>query len=252
MRQLPYCLAALTATALSLPAQAALYSTTKVEALYGWDYEDQADAGFGIDNRRHGILTIANASGWTYADSFFFADFTNYDRGTEEEQDYGSTHAEFNVRGNIGKVLGQDLSFGPVSNVYLNGQIDLDRNSATRKTTHMVGLGVDLDVPGFRFFKVQAMYRDDDSDKADGSSEQLTLAWNRPFQLWHENFSFEGFMDITSEEGDLESQVLAQPQLVWHATEHVGLGLEYQYWHNKFGLKDTDESLPQALVRWTF
>lgn len=104
MRQLPYCLAALTATALSLPAQAALYSTTKVEALYGWDYEDQADAGFGIDNRRHGILTIANASGWTYADSFFFADFTNYDRGTEEEQDYGSTHAEFNVRGNIGKV----------------------------------------------------------------------------------------------------------------------------------------------------
>lgn len=252
MRTLPLCLVTGAFLFGAHSALAASYSTTKVEALYGWDYEDRADAGFGIDNERHGILTFANASGWTYGDSYFFADFTNYDRGTDEEQDYGSTHAEWNLRGNIGKALGQDWSFGPVQNVYLTGQLDIDRNSAVRKTTHLVGLSVDLDVPGFRFVKAFAMYRDDDSGAADGSSEQFTLVWNSPFTLWGSNFSFEGFMDVITDEGDLEEQLLAQPQLLWHATEHIGLGLEYQYWHNKFGLDDTDESLPQALLRWTF
>ncbi|MGQ7247340.1 outer membrane protein OmpK [Halomonas sp. V046] len=253
MKSIP--LATLTATSVLLISQgasAALYSTTKVEALYGWDYEDRADAGFGIDNQRHAIFTIANASGWTYGDSYFFADFTNVDRDTEDEQDYGSTHAEWNLRGNIGKVLGRDLSFGPVTNLYLSGQLDFDRNSAVRKTTHMVGLGYDIEVPGFAFFKVFTMYRDDDSDAADGTSEQLTLAWNSPFTIGDAKFSFEGFLDYTTEEGDLEEQLLTQPQLMWHANDHIALGLEYQYWHNKFGLDGTDESLPQAIVRWTF
>ncbi|RTR07040.1 outer membrane protein OmpK [Halomonas nitroreducens] len=244
-----------TATASLLLAQgasAALYSTTKVEALYGWDYEDEAGAGFPIDNEEHAILTVANATGWTYGDSFFFADFTNLDQGREDEQDFGSTHAEWNLRGNIGKATGLDLAFGPVTGLYVTGQLDLDRNAATRKTTHLAGLSADLAVPGFRFFKVYAMYRDDESEAAGGSSAQYTAAWNLPFRLGGADFSFEGFIDYITEEGELEAQLLTQPQLVWHATDNLGVGLEYQHWENKFGLEDTDESFPQAMVRWTF
>ncbi|MDR5865470.1 outer membrane protein OmpK [Halomonas koreensis] len=233
-------------------ASAALYSTTQVEALYGWGYEDTAGAGFNIDNEDHAILTVVNATGWTYGDSFFFADFTNLDQGTQDEQDHGSTHAEWGLRGNIGKTTGLDLSAGPLENLYVIGQLDLDRNSSTRKTTHLAGLSADFDVPGFAFVKLHAMYRNDDSDAAEGSSEQYTLVWNAPFTIGGADFTFEGFLDYITEEGDLEQQLLTQPQLVWHATEHLGIGIEYQHWENKFGLEDTDESLPQAMVRWTF
>ncbi|MFD2667210.1 outer membrane protein OmpK [Halomonas halophila] len=231
-------------------ASAAVYSTTKVEALYGWDYEDTADAGFGIDNAEHAIFTVANATGWTYGDSFFFADFTNLDQGSASEQDHGSTHAEWNLRGNIGKATGLDLSVGPLTGLYLTGQLDIDRNASVRKTTHMAGLSADVAMPGFDFFKVYALYRDDET--AEGSAMQYTAAWNAPFRLGGADFSFEGFIDVITEEGDLATQVLTQPQLVWHATEHLGVGLEYQYWENKFGLEHTDESLPQAMIRWTF
>ncbi|MFG6176971.1 outer membrane protein OmpK [Halomonas sp. THAF12] len=233
-------------------ANAALYSTTKVEALYGWDYEDTAGAGFTIDNEKHAILTVANATGWAYGDSFFFADITNLDQGREDEQDHGSVHAEWNLRGNIGKATGLDLSFGPVTGLYVTGQLDVDRNSSTRKTTHLAGLSADLAMPGFSFFKVYAFYRNDESAAAEGSAMQYTAAWNAPFSLGGADFTFEGFVDVITEEGDLEAQLLTQPQLVWHATDNLGIGLEYQYWENKFGLEDTDESLPQAMVRWTF
>lgn len=248
-------LALATAAASLLVAQgasAALYSTTKVEALYGWDYEDTAGAGFTIDNEEHAILTFANATGWTYGDSFFFADFTNLDQGTQDEQDRGSVHAEWSLRGNLGKMTGQDLSAGPLKNLYVIGQLDLDRNSSTRKTIHLAGLSADLDVPGFAFFKLHAMYRNDESAAAEGSSEQYTAVWNAPFSIGGADFTFEGFLDYITEEGDLESQLLTQPQLVWHATDHIGIGIEYQHWENKFGLEDTDESFPQAMVRWTF
>ncbi|WP_136248234.1 outer membrane protein OmpK [Halomonas borealis] len=244
--------AAATSLLLTQTASAALYSTTKVEALYGWNYEDTADAGFPIDNENHAILTVANATGWTYGDSFFFVDVTNLDQGRDGENDFGGAHAEWNLRGNIGKTLGVDLSAGPVTGLYVSGQLDIDRNRTVNKTTHLAGLSADLAVPGFQFFKVFAMYRNDESASAEGSSEQYTAAWNLPFTLVGASFSFEGFVDYITDEGDLEDQLLTQPQLVWHATEHLGVGLEYQYWENKFGLADTDESHPQAMVRWTF
>ncbi|QEM82813.1 outer membrane protein OmpK [Halomonas binhaiensis] len=239
-------------TALATQNASAAYSTTKVEALYGWDYEDQADAGFGIDNRQHSILTFANASGWTYGDSYFFADFSNYDQNAEDEQDYGSTHAEWIVRGNIGAMTGTDLSFGPIKAVYVAGELDLDRNASVRKTAHLAGLSFDVDVPGLDFFKVHTLYRNDESSAAKGSSQQYTLVWSKQFDIAGQPFSFEGFLDYITEEGDLAKQILTQPQLVWHANDHLGIGIEYQYWQNKFGLEDTDESLPQAMVRWTF
>ncbi len=244
--------AAATAVISAQPAAAALYSTTKVEALYGWDYEDTAGAGFGIDNDRHGILTVANATGWEYGDSFFFVDFTNLDRGSDDEHSSGSAHAEWSLRGNLGALSGTSLSAGPIRDVYVIGQLDLDRNSATRKTTHMAGVSVDIDVPGFKFLKFHTMYRNDESDSADGTSVQLTAVWNVPFTLGGAELTFEGFADYITEEGDLERQFLTQPQLVWHATDNIGVGVEWQYWQNKFGLEDTDESLPQAMVRWTF
>ncbi|GAA0566106.1 outer membrane protein OmpK [Halomonas salifodinae] len=237
---------------LSQAASAALYSTTKVEALYGWDYEAQAGAGFTIDTEEHAILTVVNATGWTHGDSFFFVDFTNLDQGAQDEQDRGSAHAEWSLRGNLGSLTGLDLSAGPLSDVYAIGQLDLDRNSATRKTTHLAGLSFDFDVPGFSFVKLHTMYRNDESAAARGSSEQYTLVWNAPFTIGSADFTFEGFLDYITEEGDLEAQLLTQPQLVWHATPNFGIGLEYQYWENKFGLDDTDESLPQLMVRWTF
>ncbi|ALM53490.1 outer membrane protein OmpK [Halomonas huangheensis] len=236
----------------ALPVAAAQYSTTKVEALYGWDYQDEADAGFPIDNPHHSVLTFANASGWNWGDSFFFIDLTNYDQSSDEEQDFGSAHAEWIVRGNLGELFNSDLSFGPVKGIYAAAQLDFDRNATTRKTAHLAGLSIDLDVPGLDFFKVHALYRNDESDAAEGSSEQYTLVWSRTFELGSETFSFEGFLDYITEEGDLAEQVLTQPQLVWHATDSIGLGIEYQYWHNKFGLEGTDESVPQAMLRWTF
>ena len=68
-------------------------------------------------------------------------------------------------------------------------------------------------------------------------------------------FSIEGHIEYvgerTNELGDtVESWILAQPQLQWHMTERIALGIEYQFWMNKLEDGDTDENTAQALFVW--
>jgi nucleoside-specific outer membrane channel protein Tsx len=225
---------------LGFQASAYKFSTSKVEVLAG-DYDERSG--------KEQIFTFANATGFSKGDSFFFMDVGNV--GDADET--GGIHAEFNARLSVPRTFGVGKSAGILKDYYIVGQADYDGNRFTQKTTPMAGFGVDWKIPGFKFFKTNVLYRDDPTK--DGSSTQVQLIWNKGFNLGSQKFSFEGFMDITSSEGNgvgSESNILTQPQLVWHATKNLGVGIEYQYWQDRLGIKDLDEKTPQLLVRWTF
>ena len=109
---------------------------------------------------------------------------------------------------------------------------------------------MDLDLPGFRFVRVHAYHRDD--PQRPGSTWQSTIVWNRPFQLGGQSFLAEGFADLAGGEGAGTDHQLIVPRLLWQvpAAEHVWVGVEYQYWHNKFGVSGVDESVAQFQVKF--
>jgi hypothetical protein len=67
---------------------------------------------------------------------------------------------------------------------------------------------------------------------------------------------FDGFADYIGEHGELEYQFLAQPQLkidasaAWGREGELFVGVEWQVWQNKYGVRGLDESVPQVLVLW--
>ena len=68
--------------------------------------------------------------------------------------------------------------------------------------------------------------------------------------------TFEGFADWIGQHGHCEQQFLTQPRLHWDAGQHFGhtnrwfLGLELQYWRNKFGIRDENEQATQLFMMW--
>ncbi len=214
------------------------FSSTKAELLYGFDYERSDEEQF--------ILTLANYTSWNYADSFFFLDVGHVD----DRETTDGIHLEWGPRLSLLRLSGNSAREGFLKDFYLIGQTDIDANRFTNKVTLMGGLSVDLNVPGFLFFKTHVQYRDDPT--FDGESVQFNLVWNAPFKIGSQKFSFEGFLDYTTDEGDSENNLLTQPQLLWHANDHISVGIEYQYWYNRLGIKDLEESTPQIMVRWTF
>ena len=228
-------------TVATTSAQASVWSSSKVEILYGQDFA----RGLNGADQNEATFTFANATGFTWGDTFIFADVNK----ANDTKKTGGTHLEFSTRYNFWKPEEK----GVVKGVFGIVQADMTSNAFVQKVVPMAGVSLDWGVPGFKFVKTHLQYRNDPTK--DGSSVQFNLVWNKSFTVGEQNFSFEGFLDWTQGEGEgfgSEDNLLMQPQVLWHANKSLAVGVEYQYWKNRLGIDGRDESVPQIMVRWTF
>lgn len=209
-----------------------------LQALQGERYE--------LGERRRRIITAEYANGGAWGDFFVFADYVFPESGAS------TYYIEPTLRGSCTKLLALQCSTGAVADVYLALNLEQPKNQSMRT---LLGISADLDVPGFRFFKPTLSWRD--NPDLTGSTYQLTLVWNSIFTWFDQSLVFEGFADFAGQEGKTSSNLLTAPRLLLDAGQAAGrqadklwLGLEWQYWHNKFGLAGTNESVPQLQLKW--
>lgn len=224
---------------ISTPVKAEIFEwhSTNVQILHG--------EGFELTDNVQTTLTLEHANSWLYGDNFFYIDYV-----IDVPDD---TNAEFSPRLSINKITGEDHSMGIFKDFLLAGTWEIGRDF----NALLFGFGTDLDLPGFAFFQINIYSRDNTSE--DGRGWQTTWAWSRPFSIGAQGFSFDGYFDYADyEEGDLN--FFTQPQLLWDAGKGLNLtapgqawvGLEYRYWHNKFGIDGITESAPQIMAKWVF
>lgn len=217
------------------------WHTSNVQILKGWDYE--------VGEEDRSILTFEHANGWVYGDFFMFIDFTRYDEGGT------NAYAEFSPRLSFSKIFGNDISFGPVKDVLLSSTLEKGIND---NRAYLYGAAINLDIPGFSFLTVNAYVRD--NPEISGKGWQSTIAWKRPFKIGGLSFVNEGFADIAGDEGDsYHRNQLIVPRLLLDVGKLASLdegrffaGIEWQYWHNKFGIEGKTESVPQLQIKWVF
>ncbi len=160
---------------------------------------------------------------------------------------------EWHPRLSFGKMTQKDFSFGPVKDVLLAAEVN--HNPGGR--VYLYGAGFDLDIPNFAFFALNVFLRDDPSIDND-STFQISPSFNIPFTLGELKFEYGGFLDYAGAEGNGEANTLTATQLlldVGNFTDAPGnlfVGVEYQYWQNKYGVKDAEDNLVQMMVKWFF
>lgn len=214
--------------------------TTNVQLLRGYDYK--------LGSKERTIMTIEHANSWKYGDFHFFYDQTWPDVGTS------FYYVEPTLRFSLSKISGTDLSYGIIKDVLISSNFEFTKGHDTRK---LGGISVDLNVPGFKFFKVNMWLRD--NPELSGSTYQYTICWNRPIEAYGAKFLIEGFADLAGSEGTTVAHQLVVPRflldvgdLAGYPENHMWFGIEYQYWHNKAGRKNVTESVPQLQAKWVF
>jgi nucleoside-specific outer membrane channel protein Tsx len=213
------------------------WHSENVQILQGEDFE------LGPSERT--IITFEHANRWRYGDTFLFTDLTILPDG--ETALYG----EFQPRLSLSRLTGQSWSAGPMSDVYITGMYERGEHHTQR---YLLGIGTDWSVPGFRFFKANLFWRDDPNRA--GDTLQATIAWNRNFDIAGHTILAEGFADITGAEGNGVAHQMIVPRFLWdigagHGNPgRVWLGIEHQYWHNKFGVDGVTESVTQLQLKW--
>jgi nucleoside-specific outer membrane channel protein Tsx len=225
----------------------AIWSTTNVEYLYGTNYNPI----FGSSDTRS-VVTIEHADGWKYGDNFFFVDITNADRQDDTDTE-ASYYGELSPRLSFGKMLGKDLSYGIIQDVLITTTLEMPQSPVEQ--TYLYGLAVDLKLPKFAFFQTNFYVRDNQAAGID-TGYQVTLAWLLPFNVGKAGFAFEGFFDYAFGEDPLEDNIITAPRLLLDVGSLFGkpgcvqAGVEYQIWRNQYGIKDEDEDVAQAMVKW--
>ena len=202
-------------TTFAISSQAEIWSSTEVHYSNG----DLLNPFSGKDESTS-IITFQHAGGHKYGDNFFFVDHSRVKNSKTEF--YGEWYSNFS----LGTITGNDMS---------------GYNHVTTAT---------------------------------GSSEQkssymLDFNWAYPFKAGGFSWSIEGHAeyiagrDVINSDGTKgaakEAWILAQPQIRMDLGEALGneagnfyVGLELQYWQNKLGVKDQDESTVQLLTVWNF
>ncbi|MGH8079221.1 MAG: hypothetical protein ACREP7_01520 [Lysobacter sp.] len=211
-------------------------------------------------NAHTSVSTFQHADGWTYGDNFGFVDIS---RARGKLDAYGEFYANFS----LGKIRGERVGFGPVKDIGLIAGINAAHEAKVMK--YLPGVRFSLDAPGFTFLNLDLTAYLDDSRGVrrggapkEGDSWMIDLNGARKFKIGRAGFSIEGHVEYIAARRNefgqrVSAHVLAQPQIrydlgesLWGRTDELFIGIEYQYWRNKLGDADTDESALQALLAW--
>ncbi len=200
------------------------------------------------------ILTFEHAGAYNWGKSFSFIDITSSDdENTSADETYLELGADISLTG------GKGFSDAVIKDVYLVTQLENGVAAGSNFSNYLGGVGLRWNAPNFAFLDTNIYARSNDTQD---NNLQLTVAWGLPFTIGAAAFSFDGFFDATTttenDFGDVEAIFHAQPQLkldlgnFWGQANQYYVGVELDYWKNKFGVDGADQTALQAMAQINF
>lgn len=255
--------------ALILLASAAGHAADWSDTSIGFRFGSKFAEPFNTEDISKKIVNLNHASGYKYGTNFFNADLLLSDE--KDPAGAGSTNGAHEVyivyRNTIDleKAAGAAIKFGPVRGMGItlgfdaNAKTDAGYNS--KKRMYVFGPTLFMDVPGFLNVSLlilkesNAPYNTFTNTSTPRYSYKthpmLTAAWGIPLSK-DIPISFEGFANFIASKGKNEfgGDTAAETNIDMQVMLDVGavtggpkgtfkVGIEYQYWKNKFGNKTT-------------
>lgn len=253
-------------------AQAADWSDTSL----GWRYGTQFAEPYNNQDISKNILSLTHVSGYKYGTNFFNVDALFSD--SKDPSSVGATtgaHEVYIVYRNtldMEKLTGTSYKTGWIRGWGITGGFDVntktDAGYNSKKRMLVLGPTLMMDVPGFLNIGLHLL--NESNAPYNGYQNisvprytyklhpMLALSWGIPVA---QNLSFEGYADFIASKGKDEfgNQTAAETNIDMQLMYDIGaglggskntfkLGLEYQYWKNKFGNDASGPAGPGAFA----
>ncbi|WP_434694830.1 outer membrane protein OmpK [Pseudomonas sp. Z1-14] len=205
---------------------------------------------FRVNPSNQHTYTLEHSSSWSWGDLFTVIDSVNFDKESDSSLGSSTYYGEFSPRLSVNKLTNSNYRLGLITDLLLAATYERGEN---RFQNYLIGPGFDLDISGADFFQLNFYYRQADgiSNKASGLW-QVTPIWSFTAPIFNTHVTFDGYIDwILNSKGSvnrgdrIEKNLHFNPQLKFDLGEALGqqkkrvyIGLEYDYWSNKYGIED--------------
>ena len=239
--------------------QAADWSDTALSLRYGTDFAEP------YDNDSNGkrvnitkeILALTNVTGFKYGSTFVNIDFLQSDHNDPGAGTHAGAQEVYGVfRGtfDLGKITGAKLAMGPIRGYAITAGFDINTKNdayASKKRMGVFGPTVEMEVPGF--LNLSVLLFDESNapaaiDRRYHYKNHATFEADWGIGIGNLPLSFNGYAQFITAKGKDEFGAQTSPEthidtdLMLDAGSLAGLskktwlvGVEYEYWHNKFG-----------------
>jgi nucleoside-specific outer membrane channel protein Tsx len=226
--------------------------------LYGKDFK--------VNPHIQQTVTFEHADAWKYGDNFLFIDKIFYNGDKDFNNGPNTYYGEFQPRISLGKVLDQKIEFGPIKDVLLAMTYEFGEGDSE---SYLIGPGFDLAIPGFDYFQLNFYQRHPDGDRPGNNVWQITPVWSYTIPVGDSNILIDGYMDWVVDNdknarGEYHANLHFNPQVKYDlgkalnfGEKQLYVGVEYDYWKNKYGIDDTrafttNQNVTSFLVKFHF
>ena len=207
------------------------------------------------------IFTFDNTSSGDWWSSYLFVDVLRSwsDADANAKEVYGEWYPSVSLRGVSGRKAGEGLLRDVSLTIGLNTGV---RSTGPSPFAVLPGATFAFNVPGFTFVSLGA-YAYIDRGRFQGqpsncqaTTYQITPSFSLPFYIGAAKMKLDGFVDFIGKHANCEAMVLTEPRLtmdlsrLWHKPGHVYVGVDWLYWHNKYGIKNLKDNLFLPVVIW--
>lgn len=251
--------AAVSAAPLAVAGDVLLWHQESISYQYGKDFK--------VDPRRMQIITFEHTSGWAWGDFFFFIDNYWYPGAQTLYDGHHGIYSEYSPRFSLSKISGENFSWGVIKDVLVATTVEWDNNRSKGRDdqiNYLIGPGFDLNLPGFDYFMLNFYYRKPEGGEGMGGW-QVTPVWSYTVPLGKSDVLIDGYIDwVLGDKYGLKRNFHFNPQIkydlgkiAWGAPKKLYVGIEYDYWSNKYGIESTGEyntnqSVTSAMIKYNF
>lgn len=209
------------------------------------------------DDRERYVITLSHASSNTWGNLFTFLDILQSLGEGEPNNLYGEFIPRFTVSSLLKESTKKHLEQSHITDFLVATAMEYGgAANGFNQQNYLIGPGFNLSIPYFKVFNVDFYRRFNQRWQDDF---QISLVWILPFDIKHETFVYDGWLDYETPVGARPYNIHSQSQLKWDAGKSLWnkkdtfyLGTEYRFWHNKFGIIGLQEQVWQLLAQVHF
>jgi len=233
------------------------FSASNFAARYGANFTEPGIA----EDVPKNIFAFENTAAGRLWSSYMFVDvlrsWSEADANAKEV--YGEWYPTLSLRTFTGKEPSKGVLRDVGFTVGLNTGV---RSTGPSPFAVLPGLTFNLNVPGFAFLSVgtfayidRGRFQGQPTD-CTATTFQITPSWSLPIDVGAATLKVNGFVDFTGRHANCEAQILSTPRVMldlsayWKQPGRLYAGVDWVYWHNKYGISGLTDNLFLPVVVW--